>query len=263
MPKIADIIREVNDFAPLGLQESWDNSGIQVGSTDIECTGVMICVDVTPDVISEAGSRGCNLIISHHPLLFKGLKQICPGDNVVQQSVIEAIRRGITVYSSHTALDSASHGISYRIVRMLGAEPLHPLVDGPLPSTGLGCVAEFERPVGTAEFCRRVRTAMAGSGLLRCSDPESKGEFSRIAVCGGSGGEFIPKAIEAGCGAYLTSDVRYHDFVDYGKRIFLVDIGHFDSEKCAKQIFYEIISEKFHNFAIYKSETERNPIYYL
>ena len=95
MTTVGQIINAVADFAPLSLQESWDNSGVQVGATDIACTGVMLCVDVTPDVIAEAAARGCNLVIAHHPLLFRGLKQIVPGNNIVQQAVIDAIRGGI------------------------------------------------------------------------------------------------------------------------------------------------------------------------
>lgn len=257
---ISEIIDAVNGFAPLGLQESWDNSGVQVGQVDAVCTGALLCVDVTPGVVREAVERGCNLIISHHPLIFKGVRQICPGDNVVQTAIWTAIRSGITVFSSHTALDSAALGISRRMASMLGLEPLGPLVPGADPATGLGCIAVAEKPLTAGEFVGRVKAAF-GSPVVRCSRPEAT--VRRVGLCGGSGGEFIPRAIEAGCDAYLTSDVRYHDFVDFGKRIFIADIGHFESEECSKQIFYDIISEKFPNFALYKSLTEFNPINYL
>lgn len=259
---IARIIDAINNFAPLSLQESWDNSGVQVGAVDRECTGVLLCVDVTPGIIDEAARRGCNLVIAHHPLLFRGLKQICPGDNVVQQSVIEAIRHDITVFSSHTSLDSTPGGISHRIARMLGAEVLSPLSAPEGSETGLGVVAVFDKPLTPAQFVERVKDAF-GSSVVRCSAALPDATIRRIALCGGSGGEFIPLAVEKGCDVMLTSDVRYHDFVDFGKRIFIADIGHYESEECAKQIFYDIISDFFPNFAVCKSETERNPINYL
>lgn len=258
--RIEEIIEAINDFAPLSLQESWDNSGLQVGDISADCTGALLCVDVTPKIFQEAILHKCNLIISHHPLIFKGIKQISPSNNDVQKCIYIAIQNGITVYSSHTALDSASRGISRRMAMMLGAKPYGPLVPGEVYDTGLGCIAEFNPPLNCVEFVNRVKSAF-GSSVVRGSRAFS--EIRRLALCGGSGGEFIPRALEAGCDAYLTSDVRYHDFVDYGKRIFIADIGHFESEECSKQIFYDIISEKFPNFAVYKSEIENNSIIYI
>ena len=262
MTTIGHIINAVADFAPLSLQESWDNSGVQVGGVDAACTGVMLCVDVTPGVIAEAAARGCNLVIAHHPLLFRGLKQIIPGNNVVQQTVIDAIRSGITVYSSHTALDCAPAGISHRMAAMLGARVtsiLAPTAGN--PSAGLGVAAAYDTPLTASDFISRIKAAF-GSPVVRCSAMPA-GTIGSIALCGGSGGEFIQAAISAGAQAYLSSDIRYHDFVDYGKQTFLCDIGHFEAESCAKQIFYDLISEKFPNFAVYKSESETNSIKYL
>lgn len=256
-----DIINTVIDFAPLSLQESWDNSGVQVGDMDSPCTGVMLCVDCTPDVLDEAIARGCNLVVSHHPLLFRGLKQICPGRSLVEDSVIKAISNGISIFASHTALDSAIDGISWQMARMLGAKPTEVLSPGATAETGLGVIAEFPEKITASEFIAKIKNAF-GSPIVRCSEMPRHG-IKRIGICGGSGGEFIPAAIAAGCDAYLTSDTRYHDFVDYGKRIFLTDIGHFESEACAKQIFYNVISKFFPNFAIYNSESERNSIKYL
>lgn len=259
--KISEIIKAVTDFAPPALQESWDNTGVQVGDVEAECTGVLLCVDCTPEIISEAKTRGCNLVVAHHPLIFKGLKHICPGDNQVQQTVIDAIRGGVTVYSAHTSLDSTIGGISHMMARMLGAEVTGILSPGATPSTGLGVTARLPRPLSELEFVERIKAAF-GSQVVRCSRLTGR-RIENIALCGGSGGEFIPRAISLDCDAYLTSDTRYHDFVDFGKLIFLTDIGHFESEQCAKQIFYNLISEIFPNFALYKSESERNSINYL
>ncbi len=257
----ADIISAINNYAPLSLQEKWDNSGVQLGDVTAPCRGVLLCVDVTEQVVAEAARRGCNLIVSHHPLLFKGLRNIT-GSTPVERAVIAAIRGGITVYSGHTSLDSAPGGISHCMVRMLGARfesVLEPSAPG--AETGLGAVAVFETPLNEDAFVRLVKDTF-GSSVCRCSRPAGR-NIERLALCGGSGGEFIPRAVASGAQAYLTSDVRYHDFVDHGGDIFIVDIGHYESESCAKQIFYRIISEKFPNFAVYYSQTEQNPINYL
>ena len=92
---------------------------------------------------------------------------------------------------------------------------------------------------------------------------DSKIRISRVALCGGSGGEFIPAAIAAGAQAYVTADIRYHDFVDYGDKILLIDAGHHETELCTKDIFYNAISQKFPTFALFKSSVEKNPVKYI
>lgn len=260
-PTCADIIAAVSSRAPLGLQESWDNSGLQVGDAAQACTGVLLALDPTEAVVAEAIGRGCNLVITHHPLLFRGLKRIS-GESAVERTVIAAIRAGVVIYSSHTALDSAIGGVSAEMAMHLGAEvaaPLQPTAPG--ASTGLGVIAELPEAMDAAGFVELVHKAF-GASPVRGSVPVP-GRFTRIALCGGSGGEFISAAIEAGAAAYVTADVRYHDFVDHGADIFILDIGHFESESCAKDIFYRAITEKFANFAVYYSQLETNPINYL
>lgn len=260
-PTCGDIIAAVSSYAPRQLQESWDNSGLQVGDVTVPCTGVLLALDPTPEVVSEAVARGCNLVITHHPLLFRGLKCIS-GATPVERAVIEALRHGITVYSAHTSLDSAPGGVSAEMAAMIGAQVISPLQPSDSnPAAGLGVVAELPHALAAEELISRVKDAF-GTHPLRCSQvPREK--IKRIALCGGAGGEFIADAVAAGAQAYITAEVRYHDFVDRGKDIFIIDIGHHESESCAKNIFYRIISEKFPNFAVYNSELEKNPINYL
>lgn len=357
-----NIISAIEEFAPPSLQESWDNTGLQVGSRRADCSGVLLCVDVTPAVVREAVGRGCNLIVSHHPLIFKGLKHIT-SNTPVEEAVALAIKNGITVYSSHTAADSAVGGVSYEMARRLGARPegvLSPLrglsvrvsatvdrdaaqtallsffdladtyglsevgavsadalasvmplgsadpladvsdrdvtvitavtarsnaatIGGRLAESlgdrlrgfsytniedsdcriGLGLRAVFDQAVTPAQLIAKVKDAFA-SPTARCSAlAASDTPIRRIAMCGGSGGEFIGAALRGGAQAYISSDIRYHDFVDYGNDILIIDIGHYESESCTKEIFYRVIKEKFPNFATYYSETEQNPIKYI
>lgn len=264
MIRVSDIIQAIEDFAPLRLQEPWDNTGLQVGDASAECTGVLVCVDVTEGVIAEACRRGCNMVVSHHPLLFKGLKSIT-GATVVERAVISALRSGVAIYSSHTAMDSTRGGVSHEMARRLGAAVTAVLspAAGSDGSVGLGVVAEFDVPITRRLFLDRVKAAF-GSPVVRSTQPiASDVELRRIAMCGGAGGEFIAKAVAAGAQAYISSDTRYHDFVDFRDSIWLIDIGHFESECCTKDIFYRVISEKIPNFAVYYSDTEDNPIKYI
>ena len=135
MLKVKDIASAIEEFAPKSLQESYDNTGLQVGNPDMDVSAVLLCLDVTEDVLAEARRRQCNMIVSHHPLLFSGLKRIS-GNTPTERIVIEALRHNIAIYASHTNLDSASEGVSYEIARMLNMTNLKVLCPNPSdPST--------------------------------------------------------------------------------------------------------------------------------
>lgn len=260
--KVGDIVNAIEAIAPPSLQEGWDNTGLLVGSRDNECRGVMVCVDVTPAIIDEALSAGCDMVVSHHPLIFKGLKRL-NGSNRVERSVIKAIENGVAVYCCHTSIDNAPvEGVSHVMARKLGVTDCDVLSPGGSDrNIGLGVVGRFAEPLSPIGLVELVKRSF-GSPVTRCSSLPS-GMIGRVAMCGGSGSGFIADAIAAGASAYITSDTRYHDFVDYGDKIFIVDIGHFESEECTKEIFYQIIKEKFPNFAVCYSVIETNPISYL
>ena len=117
--KIKEIIDALEIFAPLPLQDSFDNAGLQIGLTDVEATGALLCLDVTEDVVEEAINQGINLIISHHPLMFKGYKSIT-GKDYTERCIIKAIKNEIAVYSMHTNLDNAPNGVNYKIAEKIG-----------------------------------------------------------------------------------------------------------------------------------------------
>lgn len=275
----ADIIKAVTDFAPPALQEEYDNTGLQVGDTEAECTGVLLCVDATPSIIEEARRRGVNLVISHHPVLFRGVKRLT-GATLVERTVIEAIRAGITIYSSHTALDSAPGGVSARMAEMIGLRECQVLepqesragkIAGCLSDhmarevisghTGLGMIGSLPSPLTPSRLVGLVKSTF-GSPVARCDAYPHDSMISRVALCGGSGSDMIPLAISKGAQAYITSDVKYHDFVDYANRILIIDIGHWESEHCSQSILMDAIRENFPNFAVSFSQTAENPIHY-
>ena len=146
---ITAIVQAVEEYAPRALQESWDNTGWQISPqavTSGQCSGVMLCLDVTPAVVAEARALGCNLIISHHPLLFRGPRTI-DGSTPGQRALVDAIRAGIAVYSSHTALDSAPGGVSHHLGTLLGLTDMRPLSPSHSdPSAGLGVIGTRPRP---------------------------------------------------------------------------------------------------------------------
>lgn len=258
----SDIIAAIEDFAPAAWQETWDNTGLQLGRRDDECTGVLLCVDVTPGIIDEAVARGCNLVVSHHPLLFRGVRTIT-GQDIQTEAVLRAARAGVAVYSCHTSIDSAPRGVSANMAEALGATVTGPLQAGVDGALGLGVMATLPHAMSHDELCEAVKKAF-GSPLVRTTDHAKAPtqEITRIGICGGSGADLIGNAIAAGAQAMITSDVKYHDFVDRANTIFLVDIGHYEAEKCTKHIFFRVITQKFPNFAVYIADTEKNPINY-
>lgn len=259
MVKVKDIAAAIEEFAPKGLQESYDNTGLQVGNPEMEVDAALLCLDVTEDILEEAIERHSNLIISHHPLLFKGLKEIS-GVTPEQRIVIKAIKNNVAIYSAHTNLDSAWEGVSHEIAHMTGmtdAKVLEPKT----PDTGLGVIGNVT-PTPKIEFLRKIKKIFEVK-CLRYSAQSPQLVVRKVAVCGGSGSSLIPAAIAAKADVILTGDLKYHDFTSYADKIILADIGHFESELCTKKIFSRIIREKYPDFVTYFAENEENPIIYM
>lgn len=264
MITLAEIAAALEETAPLTLQEPYDNTGWQVLARPAAtaCTGVLTCVDVTPAVVDEASALGYNLIVSHHPVLFRGVKQLV-GATQPQRVVAQAIARGISIYSCHTAIDSARHGVSAQLAHRLGltsVEVLEPKAAD--PHCGLGAIGTLPEPLTAIELAAKVKSAYA-SPVVRCSALMPHAPISVVALCGGSGSDLIPSAIARGAQAFVTSDTSHHAFVDFSPEIFIIDTGHFEAEKCTNDIFYHIIKEKFHNFAVTSAKADVNPIIYL
>lgn len=259
--KVKDICTAIESAAPLNLQEDYDNAGLQVGDPEMEVTGALLCLDATEEIIDEALDRRCNMIVSHHPLIFKGIKSLT-GRTAVERMVIKAIKNDIAVYSAHTNLDSALEGVSYEMAHALGLENLkvlEPKSDN--PSTGLGIIGTTPT-VPKLEFLRLIKETF-NVKALRYSGQSPQIVIRKVALCGGAGASMIKDAVQAGADIFITGDIKYHDYTTYGLDIILVDVGHFESEFDATKILSRIIREKFPDFTTYFSKTESNPIKYI
>lgn len=258
MITVFDIARTIEAFAPRRLQESYDNAGLQVGDPAMAVTGVLVCLDVTPDILAEARKRHCNMVVSHHPLLFGGVRQITPGTER-GTIIMTSIRDGIALYAAHTNLDRTWEGVSYEISRLLGlrnAKVLQPDPSDPLK--GLGIIAEMD-PTPALAFLRRVKETF-DVPCLRYSATFPKLTLRRVAVCGGAGASLIRNAVEQQADIMLTGDLKYHDYTTWNGQILLADIGHYESELCAKNIFARLLSERFPELTVYMSEEETSPV---
>ena len=258
--KVREVAAVIEEFAPLSLQESYDNSGLIVGRLDDEVNKALLAVDVSEEVLAEAVAEGCDMIITHHPIVFHPMKRFNSA-SVTERCVEEAIRRGIVLYAAHTNLDSAPQGMSWRVAEMLGLENLEVLQSTNDTGAGFGVVGELPNAMPSEEFMRSVMERF-GVKALRHSDVV-KPEVSRVAVCTGAGASLIDVARESGADLYLTADLKYNDFMRHENRIILADMGHFESEYCAIQILFDILSKKLCIFAVRKSVCSRNPVSYM
>ena len=265
MITVDDICRVLENFAPLSYQETYDNAGLILGSRNVELTGVMVCLDVTEAVIDEAIELGDNMIVSHHPLIFKGIKSIT-GKNYIENCLVKAIKNDIAIYAGHTNVDSVQEGVNGKMAEKLGLLNCRILVPGTSESFdgkeyGLGMIGNL--PAGESEmnFLHKVKTTFHCQ-RLRHSELTGK-TIQRVAVCGGSGSEFIEQAKAAGADVFLTGEARYHEFFTKGQNILMIDAGHYETEQFTKEVFFDLISKNFPTFAVRISRAEKNPVYYL
>lgn len=262
---ISAIVNAIEAYANPSLQEQWDNTGMQVGRAQAECTGVLFCLDVTPAIVEEAVALGCNLIVSHHPLFFKPVRHLT-GATLVENTAMLAIEAGVAIYSTHTAADSARGGVSYLMAERLGVMPERALEpkDGQ-QAEGLGVVGDLPGDgLPMREFIEKVKHAF-GCKALRATkvDLGAEARIKRVALCGGAGGDMVGLALAAGAQAYVTADVRYHDFVDYRDRILLIDAGHYETEAPIKERLRQEVEARCPGVKTYCTKTEDNPINYL
>ena len=265
--KIREITDAIEQYAPLRLQEEWDNAGIQVGDPEAEITGILLCTDATEAVVAEAIEHGFNLVISHHPLIFRGLKKIM-GRTPVERAVALAIKQDITIYSAHTNMDSAKQGVSFRMADKIGMtnvaflddKRVEPYGETDCSTAGCGVIGDIE-PMPAREVLKRVKEAFEVGAVRYSGDGDRM--VGRVALCGGAGGFLIDKAVEAGAQLYVTADMHYHDFLDNCQRIVVADIGHYESEHFTKEIFLEIIQKKSPTFAVAFAKNETNQVNYL
>lgn len=258
---VGDIAKVIEEFAPKSLQESYDNTGLQIGDPAMAVTAAMLCLDVTEDILEEAIQRQCNLVITHHPLIFRGLKSIT-GKTPIERIATTAIRNNIAIYSAHTNLDSAWEGVSHEIAHTLHLHDLSVLEpkEG-YTDAGMGVIGNIQ-PTPKLEFLRKIKEAFKVRSL-RYSSQSPQLVVRRVAICGGSGASLIRTAIAAGADMILTGDVKYHDFTTYGLDILIADIGHYESELCTKGLFSRIIRSIYPDCVIYFAESETNPVKYM
>lgn len=238
--KIKEVIDALEKFAPLPLQESYDNAGLQVGLTEVEVSGALLCLDVTEKVLDEAIKLDCNLIVAHHPLIFNKLSQISDKD-YVQRIIIKAIKNDVVIVAMHTNIDAAAGGVNFKIAEKMGLQNVRFLGDTQSVQTsngevvgGLGVIGEFAEPLAADDFVLLLKQkfnveCVQANQLLRRP-------IKQVALCGGSGAFLLKTALHEGADAFVTGEMHYHDFFGYEQQIQICSIGHYQSEQFTTEV---------------------------
>ena len=284
---IKDILHEIEQLAPLNLQEDYDNAGIQIGDIDQPASGALVCLDITEAVIDEAIAAGCNLIIAHHPLAFRPFKSLT-GKNYIERCMIKACQNDIVIYAAHTNLDNAVGGINYQLAELFGLDDVRILspqknklyelfaqVDGRAAEqllktllneknwkhSGSGIIGKLPEEKDERVFLQHIKDVLHVD-CLRHSSLTGR-PIRTVAIGSGNGAFLLSQAIAAGADIFITGEAKYNDFYDVENMILLAVTGHYESEICAKDIFFHLLSKKFPTFAVQNSIVNSNPIKYF
>lgn len=240
MAKIQEIFDFFCRFAPLETQMDFDNSGFLLGHADSAVTRALLSLDITDEVIEEASAMKAELIISHHPLIFKPIKRIT--DSGESRKLLRMAELGIAAICMHTNLDIARGGVNDVLINTLGASS-----DAVLDAEGCGRVGTLPEPIALSDFLHRCKTCLKTNGLRYY---DAGREVHKLAVMGGSGGDAIEAAYVKGCDTYVTADIKYHQFLQAKELgLNLIDGDHFCTENLIIPVLSDMLTDEFEDVA--------------
>lgn len=230
---VKNIFEFLNCLYPESLACSFDNVGLLVGDGETEVSKALISLDCTLDTVKKAVKNGCELIITHHPVIFEPLKKLCSGS--IQY---ELVKNGISVISMHTNLDVADGGVNDCLCNALGLQNVKSVTADDGYILKMGSIS----PVSADKLAEHIKEKLGG--CVKFVDGEK--QIKNILVCSGSGGEFISEAVKNGADALITADVKHHLFLEAkDSGISLFDAGHFNTEDVVIEPLFEILSKEF------------------
>ena len=255
------MIDALERFAPLPLQEDWDNAGLQIGLTAAEASGALLCLDVNEAIVDEAIDKGCNIIVSHHPLIFRGLKQLT-GADYVQRAVMKAVKNDIVIVGMHTNMDNAVGGVNFKIAEKLGLNDVELFARKQVGDIegGSGVTGLLPTPMEARDFVAAVKETF-GVECAQCNELLHR-PISKVAICGGAGDFLLPQAVALGADAFITGEMHYHVYFGHEQEIQICVIGHYQSEQFTQELFRDILAKDCPGLRTEIAETMTNPIRY-
>ncbi|MCQ8211252.1 Nif3-like dinuclear metal center hexameric protein [Cetobacterium somerae] len=245
--KLSKLINFLEDKFPMFLAEEWDNVGLQIGKRDSKINGILLSLDLTEKVIDKAIEIGANLIITHHPLIFKPLKNVS-SDTLIGRKVIKLIENGISVYSMHTNLDSGKSGLNdflgENILGLKLGKILNPLEQNGR-EYGIGRIYKLDEPLKLEKISEILKEKLKLHSINVVKSDDDK-EIKKVAIVTGAGVSYWRKAKKLGAQVLITGDIKYHEAMDAREENFnLIDIGHFESEWIFSNLLENLIRKEF------------------
>ncbi len=249
---INKVVEVLEAYFPLSLQEGWDNSGLQISPDDNSVKGVLLSLDISIDTIKEAKNRNCNVIVAHHPLLFKPAKKM---DNSIYpyNVIFEAIREGIGIYAFHTNLDIATGGLNDYLCKLLGLRDVVSVEAHPPLRVGM---LENAMSLEDVVLYTQEKLEIACVKYVKGNDEAVK----KVAVCSGSCADMVYKTTEIDYDVFITGDLKYHTaFFAKNSGINIIDATHFHTEKYVKYLLREVLEKEFPKLNVKISEKDIEP----
>ncbi len=259
--KLSSILNHLEQLAPLATAEAWDNVGLLLGDRDADVTKIMTCLTLTSDVATEAVVNGAQLVVTHHPLLFKAVQRITT-DTVEGRTLWQLARAGIAVYSPHTAWDNAPDGINQLLARMFDLEniqPLRPFSRADLAAdSGAGRWGTLPQPMTLVDLARLAARKLPAPSLEFVGDPQRT--ITRLGIACGSAAEFWKDARGCGCDALLTGETRFHGALEVREAEFpLLLAGHYATERPGMEHLARLLTAALPDAEVWASRVERDP----
>jgi len=253
MANLREIVSILEELAPESIALEWDNVGLQVGDEKQKVDRVLLSLDINRSILEEARKRGCQLIISHHPLIFKPIRSVNNLDNK-GQIITTAINCGISIYSAHTNLDIAADGLNDYLAGLLDIKEIKPLIDSNSP----GRIGKLEQKTTLEEYIRLVKKRL-GLSIIRYVGKKEQLSI-KVAVCNGSGAELIQPVHDAGADLFITGDIDYHEAqLAEELGLALIDAGHYNSEIMVKDLLFDYLQPRLSSIEFLKSQINTNP----
>ncbi len=234
---VRELYEKLSSLYPRELSMSWDNDGLMVsGEMEAEVHRVLVALDATLEAVNYAKDHGFDVLVTHHPMLFRGVKSVS-SDNLSGARVITAIKSGVTVMSFHTRCDAAEGGVNDVLCRSLGFEPAESFGNAEAPTLGRIAAADG---ITAEELALRAKEKL-GCPMVRVAGDVHK-KLYKIGFIGGGGGDFVYSALQTGCDAYVTGDTGYNVSGDAAEEgLVTLELGHFHSENPVCAAISEVI----------------------
>ncbi len=255
-----ELIKLIEIISPPFLMEEWDNSGIQIKTSNKDIEKIMVALEVRDDIVQEAIFNKVDMIITHHPLIFHEINQINI-DDPVGRYIENLVRNGISVYSIHTTFDKAIGGNNDYLIGLIDLKMSRLIGTGNFGEFGIGRLVTLEAPISLDSLISAIKDGLVIPAIEIKKVGDAGRAIQKIGICSGSGASLIPDALKNGCDCMITGDIKYHD-AQYAKEmgLCLIDAGHYHTEKIFSKNFAERLNKLAGNkINIIESKININP----